>query len=119
MAHSKLVVTWSVKNYYGFEFMKNTAAIIDFGSLEVVTLVGESGVNNTLNISGRGKVSYAGFHNSEFLEPEYLKDIVKNSISKAETSSGYKISEMREFLKTLGYKYFCTFDKMKPSFHLL
>lgn len=32
---------------------------------------------------------------------------------------GYKISEMREFLKTLGYKYFCTFDKMKPSFHLL
>jgi len=29
----------------------------------------------------------------------------------------YKIKEMREFLKTLGYKYFCTFDKMQPEFH--
>jgi len=32
---------------------------------------------------------------------------------------GYKITEMREFLKTLGYKYFCTFDKMKEKFHEL
>lgn len=32
---------------------------------------------------------------------------------------GYKIKEMREFLKTLGYKYFATFDKMEPKFHIL
>ena len=31
----------------------------------------------------------------------------------------FKINEMREFLKTLGYKYFSTFDKMEPKFHLL
>lgn len=29
---------------------------------------------------------------------------------------GYKIPEMKEFLKTIGYKYFCTFDKMEPKF---
>ena len=32
---------------------------------------------------------------------------------------GFKINEMREFLKSIGYEYFCTFDKMKPSFHKL
>ena len=32
---------------------------------------------------------------------------------------GYKIKEMREFLKSIGYKYFATFDKMKPIFHKL
>lgn len=32
---------------------------------------------------------------------------------------GYKIQEMRELLKTIGYKYFCTFDKMKINFHPL
>lgn len=32
---------------------------------------------------------------------------------------GYKISEMREFLKSIGYECFCTFDKMNPEFHKL
>lgn len=32
---------------------------------------------------------------------------------------GYKINEMRDFLKSIGYKYFCTFDKMQPEFHEL
>lgn len=32
---------------------------------------------------------------------------------------GYKIPEMREFLKSLGYKYFTIFNKMKPEFYPL
>lgn len=32
---------------------------------------------------------------------------------------GYKIKDMQEFLKSIGYKYFATFDKMKPIFHKL
>lgn len=74
--------------------MKNAVAIMEFGSSEVVTLVGEMGVNNTLNILGKGRVSYAGFQNSEFLEPEFLKDTIKTSISKAESSSSTKITEI-------------------------
>ena len=31
----------------------------------------------------------------------------------------FKIDEMREFLKSIGYKYFTTFDKMNPIFHSL
>ena len=30
---------------------------------------------------------------------------------------GYKILEVREELKKLGFKQFCTFEKMKPIFH--
>ena len=32
---------------------------------------------------------------------------------------GDKVKEVREILKTIGYKYFTTFDKMKPEFHEL
>lgn len=32
---------------------------------------------------------------------------------------GSQISYVREELKTMGYKYFCTFDKMVPKFHEL
>ncbi len=32
---------------------------------------------------------------------------------------GYKIKEMKEVLKNIGFKYFCTFDKMSPQFHML
>ncbi len=32
---------------------------------------------------------------------------------------GYKIKEMKDFLKSIGYEFFCTFDKMQPIFHKL
>jgi len=62
--------------------MRNALAIIDFGSSKITTLVGEVGVNNTLNIFGKGETSYAGFQNSRFLEPEHLSELVQSSISK-------------------------------------
>lgn len=74
--------------------MKNSAAVIDFGSSEVVTLVGEIGANGTLRILGKGVVSYAGFTNGEFLEPEQLREIIKSSLSKAESMGYGKISEV-------------------------
>ena len=74
--------------------MKNAVAIIDFGSKEIVTLVGELGANNTLNIRGKGRVLYAGFQNSEFLEPENLRIAIKKSIMKAESQFQFKIDEI-------------------------
>lgn len=74
--------------------MKNFVAIIDFGSSKITTLVGEMGVNNTLIIYGKGETSYAGFQNSEFLEPEKLKEAISESITKAEANSNLKISEI-------------------------
>ncbi|MBQ8451346.1 MAG: hypothetical protein IJ538_01005 [Clostridia bacterium] len=74
--------------------MREVAAIIDIGSSSIVTLVGENGVNGTFNILGRGNVSYAGFQNAEFLEPENLKFAMASSISYAEMQSDLKITEV-------------------------
>ncbi len=74
--------------------MKERVAILDIGSLSLVTLIGENGVNGTLNIMGKGEVTYAGFQNAEFLEPENLKFAIANSISNAEMSSDSKITEI-------------------------
>ncbi len=74
--------------------MRDSVAVLDIGSMSIVTLVGENGVNRTLNIIGKGEVTYAGFQNAEFLEPENLKFAIANSISNAELSSDAKISEI-------------------------
>lgn len=73
--------------------MKNYA-VIDFGSSKVVTLVGGAGVNDTLITMGKGEISYAGFQNSEFLEPENLKAVIGNAIANAEDNAQEKINEI-------------------------
>lgn len=73
--------------------MKNSVAIVDIGSTSIVTMIGEHGVNNTFNISGKGEIFYAGFQGAEFLEPENLKLAIANSISNAEISGDKKIYE--------------------------
>lgn len=74
--------------------MKESTAIIDIGSSSIVTLIGECGVNNTFKILGKGEVAYAGFQNSEFLEPESLKFAIAQSISNAEITSESKVSRV-------------------------
>ncbi len=72
----------------------NQSVIIDIGSSEVVVLIGEMGVNRNLNILGKGEVYYAGFQNSEFLEPENLKFVIASAISNAEDMAETKVSEI-------------------------
>ncbi len=74
--------------------MREQVAIIDVGSSAIITLVGERGVNDTLNITGKGEISYAGFQNAAFIEPENLKFAIASSISNAETSMNDKIDEI-------------------------
>ena len=74
--------------------MKNSIAIVDIGSSKVITLVGGEGVNNTLQISGKGEIFYAGFQNAEFLEPENLSIAIGSSIANAEDNSQQKITEV-------------------------
>lgn len=74
--------------------MKESTAILDIGSSTVVALVGEHGVNGTFKICGKGDISYAGFQNSEFLEPESLKLVIGTAISNAEITSDSKITEV-------------------------
>jgi len=74
--------------------MKETTAILDIGSSTVVALVGEHGANNTFRICGKGDISYAGFQNSEFLEPDSLKLVIGTAISNAEITSDSKVTDV-------------------------
>lgn len=98
--------------------MKNSVAIVDIGSTSVVSMIGEHGVNNTFNISGKGEIFYAGFQNAEFLEPENLKLVIANSISNAEISSDKKVYEVYvgvpgEFCSCVTKSINLTFPKVK------
>lgn len=74
--------------------MRESKVIMDIGSSTVMTLIGEDGVNDTFNILGKGEVSYAGFQNAEFLEPENLKFVIATSVSYAEIESDMKITDL-------------------------
>lgn len=74
--------------------MRESTAIVDIGSSTIVALVGEHGANGTFNILGKGDVSYAGFQNSEFLEPDALKFAIGNALSNAEITSDTKITSV-------------------------
>ncbi len=74
--------------------MKENTAVIDIGSSSIVSLIGENGVNGTFKILGKGEISYAGFQNAEFLEPESLKYAIAQSISNAEITSETKVSNV-------------------------
>ena len=74
--------------------MKENTAILDIGSSTVVALIGEHGVNGTFKICGKGDISYAGFQNAEFLEPESLKLVIGTAISNAEITSDSKVTSV-------------------------
>lgn len=74
--------------------MKNSSTILDIGSSTIVALIGSHGANNTFLVSGKGEISYAGFQDANFLEPENLKYVIATAISNAEISAGEKISEI-------------------------
>jgi len=74
--------------------MKDSSVILDIGSSTIVALIGRNGANNTFLVSGKGEISYAGFQNSDFIEPENLKYVIATAISNAEISAGEKVSEV-------------------------
>lgn len=74
--------------------MKESKAILDIGSSSVVALVGEHGANGTFKLIGKGDVSYAGFQNAEFLEPDSLKLVIATAISNAEVTADCKITDV-------------------------
>lgn len=73
---------------------KKYTSIIDIGSSSVVTMIGERGVNHSFKILGKGEVSYDGFSNGKFFDPDSLKSVIAMSISNAEQSSGLKVVEV-------------------------
>lgn len=94
--------------------MRESCAILDFGSSSVVAMIGENGVNNTFNILGRGEIAYAGFQDAEFLEPENLKFAIATALSNAEMTSDTKITEI--YIGVPGEFCSCVTKSIKLSF---
>ncbi|GHV00631.1 cell division protein FtsA [Clostridia bacterium] len=74
--------------------IRNESSILDFGSGKITVLVGERGVNRSINLLGTGEAHYGGFADGEWLEPEKLADAVSYAINNAETNSRTKIGRL-------------------------
>ncbi len=74
--------------------MAHETAILDFGSSKITVLIGERGVNDTINVKGFGASKYAGFGNGEWVKPEELGDAINKAIAAAESNSGIKITHL-------------------------
>lgn len=69
-------------------------AILDFGSSKITVLIGHRGINDTLAISGKGEVEYAGFCEGEFFRPDQLGQAIAHAINIAETTAKAKITKL-------------------------
>lgn len=74
--------------------MKTTAAVIDFGTNKIVTVLAESGAFSRCEIRGTGTVPYAGFQKGEWIEPIELPGQIKQSIAAAELEAKASIKEI-------------------------
>jgi len=74
--------------------MKTTAAVIDFGTNKIVTVLAESGSFSRCEIRGTGTVPYAGFQKGQWLEPIELPGLVRQSIAAAELEAKATIKDI-------------------------
>jgi len=74
--------------------MKTRAAVIDFGTNKIVTVIAESGAFSRCEVRGSGTVPYAGFQEGKWIEPIELAGQVKQSIAAAELEAKTSIKEI-------------------------
>lgn len=76
--------------------MNTQAAVVDFGTSKVVTIIAKSKANKSerLEIIGTGSVLYDGFRDGDWNTPEKLVESVRNSISAAELQAHEKVHEI-------------------------
>ncbi|MBE7074485.1 MAG: hypothetical protein E7376_00675 [Clostridiales bacterium] len=74
--------------------MKNTISVMDIGTSKIAVLMGNRGINNTLNLYASYIKDYAGYYNAEFVEPDKFTDDVCDAIAKAEINAGERIKKL-------------------------
>lgn len=67
--------------------MKQSVAILDFGTSKITALIGSRGINGSICIDGIGVCEYAGFSRGEWLDPEHLQSAIVQAIAGAENSA--------------------------------
>ncbi|MDD5287763.1 MAG: cell division protein FtsA [Dehalococcoidales bacterium] len=70
---------------------RKTISAIDVGTTKVCTLIAEVGDNSQMRIAGVGMVPSKGMHKGMVVNINEAKETIRDSVKRAEQSSGYKI----------------------------
>ncbi|MDL2206985.1 pilus assembly protein PilM [Eubacteriales bacterium OttesenSCG-928-N13] len=73
---------------------QNTAAVIDFGTSKIVTIVAEDHGFEQCDIIGSGTVPYDGFSGGQWNAPDKVEAAIRDSINAAELESKTRIKEI-------------------------
>ena len=74
--------------------MKQSVAILDFGTSKITVLIGSRGINDSINLDGIGVCEYAGFVRGNWLDKERLSHCIGQAISGAQTRARQKIDKL-------------------------
>ena len=74
--------------------MKQSIAILDFGTSKVTVLVGSRGINNSICVEGIGVSEYAGYSGGKWLDAERLPVAVAQAVAAAESSARVKLDKL-------------------------
>lgn len=74
--------------------MKQSIAILDFGTSKITVLVGSRGINNSICVEGIGVCEYAGYSGGQWLDAERLAAAVAQAVSAAESSARVKLDKL-------------------------
>lgn len=74
--------------------LKQSVAILDFGTSKITAMIGSRGLNNSVCIDGIGICDYEGFADGEWIAPEHLGSAVERAIATAESSARLKINKL-------------------------
>lgn len=98
--------------------LKNCVAVLDVGSSAVTVLVGERGVNETLNVRYVAKNEYSGFSEGSFFDRNQLEAAVLSGIKSVKDALKTNVTEITvgvpgAFIRLENRKYKLVFNKKK------
>ena len=73
---------------------RKNIAVLDFGTSHISVMIGDRGAGNGFDIRGYSNISYAGFMDGEFLEPEKLASEVQQVLALAENNARVQITHL-------------------------
>ena len=73
---------------------RKNVAVLNFGSSNIVVLIGDRSVNGTFDVRGYAEVPFAGFMEGEVLEQEKLPEVLSQAINTAQNNAQCKITHL-------------------------
>ncbi|MBE5756835.1 MAG: hypothetical protein E7342_03440 [Clostridiales bacterium] len=70
---------------------RETAMVLDVGSLKITSLIGERGVNKTFIVRGQKDFEYEGFCDGEFFDVNSLELAIEKSVENLVQNAGQKV----------------------------